>query len=211
LKVATPALNSEWHEPLESSFNERDNDLLALISKEDLTLFTFEGLKRRIGMHSETLSRILDRLEEEGIVQKQPGGYKVTSRINEFLRPHPTCTDESHVPLLNTFLPSDMSVQQLISDLKGKWFGLLRWLGLAENAEGVALKWITEDGGIQINANISERTLTIEAKFLRDKDLNMALQASYQLMTYIGKLCSRSRLVRHVGYFGGSDLYLMPA
>jgi len=182
-----------------------------LISEEDLTFFTFDGLKRRMGLHPETLSRILGRLEQEGIVEKGHGGYKVTSKINEFSRLRPTCGDESHVPLLQTFLPSDTSVQQLMSDLRGRWFGLLRWLGHSEGGEGVTLKWITEDGGIQVDANISERALTIGAKFLHDKDLNMALKASYQLIAYIGKLCSGSRLMRRVAYLGGSDLHLMPA
>jgi hypothetical protein len=211
MKVGASVLDVEQRDPTESSFSERDNDVLTLISEEDLSLFTFDGLKRRIGLHSETLSRILNRLEQEGVVKKGPGGYEVTSKINDFLRPRPTCGDESHVPLLQTFLPSDVSVPQLISDLRGRWFGVLRWLGIGENAEAVTLKWITEDGDIQVDANISGGALTIEAKFLHDKNLNMALKASYQLVTCIGKLCSGSRLTRRVAYFGDSDLHLMPA
>jgi hypothetical protein len=84
-------------------------------------------------------------------------------------------------------------------------------LGCTEGEEGITLKWITEDGGIQVNMNILEPALTIEAKFLRDKDLNMALKASYQLMVYIGKLCSGSQLIRRVAYFGDYDLHMMPA
>ena len=209
--MAASVLDVEWHDPAESPLCERDTDVLTLISEEDLTSFTFDGLKRRIGLHPETLSRILGRLEQEGVVKKGPRGYQVTSKINDFLRPRPTLGDESRVPLLQTFLPSDTSVPQMISDLRGKWFGLLRWLGLAEGAEGTTLKWITEDGGIQVDANISGRALTIEAKFLHGKDLNMALKASYQLMTYIGKLSSSSRLIRRVAYFGDSDVNLMPA
>jgi len=209
--VATSILDAEWQDPAESSFGERDRDVITLISEEDLALFTFDGLKRRMGLHPETLSRILGRLEHEGLVQKGPGGYKVTSKISEFPRLRPTCGDESHVPLLQTFLPSDMSVQQLILDLRGRWFGLLRWMGLSENGEGVTLKWITDGGDVQVDANISERALTIEAKFLHDRDLNMALKASYQLMTHIGKLCSGSRPIRRVAYFGGFDVRLMSA
>jgi hypothetical protein len=101
--------------------------------------------------------------------------------------------------------------QQLILSLKGKWFGLLRWLGISENNQGVTLKWVTEDGGIQIAANIQGTTLNIEAKFLTNNDLNLALKASYQLMTNIGKLCQGSHaLARNVAYFGGSNFY-MPA
>jgi len=206
-------LNADWHDVAESSFSERDADVLNLISEEQLALFTFDGLKRRMGLHSETLSRILGRLEQEGIVEKGHGGYRVTSKIDEFLGLRPTCSDESRVPLLQTFLPSDMSVENLASHLRGRWFGLLRWLGSSDRKgrEEVTLKWITEDGGIQVDATVSDRTLTIDAKFLHDKDLNMALRASYQLVTYIGKLCSSSRLIRQVAYVGDFDVHLTPA
>jgi DNA-binding transcriptional ArsR family regulator len=213
MKVATSTMNADWQDIAESSFSERDADVLDLISEEDLALFTFDGLKRRMGLHPETLSRILSRLEQEGIVEKGQGGYRVTSKIDEFLGPHPICSDQSRVPLLQTFLPSDMSVQNLSSQLRGRWFGLLRWLGSSERKgrEEVALKWITEDGGIQVDANVSDRALTIEAKFLHDKDLNMALRASYQLVAYIGKLCSSSHLIRRAAYVGDFDVHLTPA
>jgi hypothetical protein len=209
-QVSGTTLNDEWQIP-ESSLSERDADVLNLINQEALTRFTFDGLKRRLGLHSETLSRILSRLEQEGIVEKGPEGYRVTSKIDEFQPMHSTISDESRMSLLQTLVPTNVSVEQLILNLKGKWFGLLRWLGSTEGEDGITLKWTTEDGSIQVNVNILEPALTIDAKFLREKDLNMALKASYQLIVYIGKLCSSSRLIRHVAYFGDHDLNLMPA
>jgi len=193
------------------SLGDRDSDILAFLSQEDFTFFTFEGLKRRLGLHPETLSRILNRLEQEGIIKKTAEGYAVTREIAKRLKLHQNDTSESRASLLQTYLPSDVPVQQLVSNLRGKWFGLLRWLGLAENSEGVTLKWITEDGDIQIDAKITENTLNIEAKFLRHNNLNRALKAAYQLMAHIGKLCARTPMARHVAYFGDSDFHLMSA
>jgi hypothetical protein len=204
-----PLFNVGWHGF--PAVSERDADVLSLIDEEDLTLFTFDGLKRRLGLHPETLSRILSRLEQEGIVKKDANGYTVTPKISK-LRLTETRRDEPHVPLLQTYLPSNMQVQQLIASLTGKWFGLLRWFGLTQDSRGVTMKWVTEDGGIQINANIQDNTLTIEAKFLRENNLNRALNASYQLMGYIGRLLSGGHhLAKHVGYFGNTDVTLMPA
>ena len=206
-----PLLNVNWQAaPDFYSLNERDTDVLSLIDEEGLTTFTFDGLKRRLGLHPETLSRILSRLEQEGMVKKSLEGYTVTPKITK-LKFHTTRDEASNVSLLQTFLPSDMLNERLIVDLKGKWFGVLRWLGMSENSEGVTLKWITEDGGIQIAAIISEIELNIEAKFLSDTNLNLALKAAYQLMAQVGKLYSSTRLARHVAFYGDSNFYLMPA
>ena len=207
-----PILNMSWETAPDLSFGERDNDVLSVINSEDLTVFTFDGLKRRLGLHPETLSRILVRLEQEGLLKKEAHGYKVSPRITR-LKLHQPQNTENHVPLLQTYLPSNIIVQHLISNLNGKWFGRLRWFGLSENSHGVTLKWVTEDGGIQINATIQDSTLSIEAKFLHENNLNLALNASHQLMAHIGKLCSGSRTATatHVGFFGDGNIFLMPA
>jgi DNA-binding MarR family transcriptional regulator len=205
-----PLLDVNWQSlPADYSLSERDADVLALIENEDLAIFTFDGLKRRTGLHPETLSRILVRLEQEGIVKKEHEGYRVTPKITK-LKLNQAHKEETTTPLIQTFLPSDLMTQQLILSLKGKWFGVLRWLGISENSDGVTLKWITEDGGIQIAANIQGTALNIEAKFLTNNNLNLALKASYQLMSNIGKLCQGSHTARNVAYYGVSP-FLMPA
>ena len=94
-----PVLNVNW-QSLQADYelSERDADVLALIEKEDLATFTFDGLKRRIGLHPETLSRILARLESEGIVKKEREGYKVTPKITR-LKLHGQQREEATTPL----------------------------------------------------------------------------------------------------------------
>jgi DNA-binding transcriptional ArsR family regulator len=200
-----PLLNVNWQDlPDSYALSERDTDVLSFIEEEDLAAFTFDGLKRRLGLHPETLSRILSRLEQEGIVKKNPDGYIVTPKITK-LKLHQQHKEKPSTSLVQTYLPSNIPVQQLILQLRGKWFGLLRWLGTSENSEGITLKWITEEGAIQLNASIQGTALNIDAKFLSSSNLDLALKAAYQLMAYIGSLCTSTRLARHVAYYPGSS------
>ncbi|MCX8150988.1 MAG: Lrp/AsnC family transcriptional regulator [Candidatus Bathyarchaeota archaeon] len=190
------------------SLSERDIEVLAFLSEEEFTFFTFEGLKRRLSLHPETLSRIINRLEAEGVIKKSDEGYIVAKEIAQKLKQYSNMNNTPvRVILLQTYLPSDIPTQELVSNLRGKWFGLLRWLGLAKNNEETTLKWVTENGEIQLDAKITKNTLTIEAKFLDGCNQNLALKASYQLMTHISKICQNQRpsqmpSAQKVSYFG---------
>ncbi|HKZ94512.1 MAG TPA: hypothetical protein VJ249_08045 [Candidatus Bathyarchaeia archaeon] len=191
------------------SLGRRDTSVLHVIREEELTSFTFDGLKRRLGVHPETLSRILYRLEEQGIIQKATRGYNVTPKAKQLLRQHLTYETQPTVPILQTLLSPDIPIQQIISSLRGKWFGSLRWVGTSQTLEATALKWITEDGGTQIEAIFTEGTLSIEAKPLTEKDLNKALKASYQLVGYITKLYSRPAQTRPIAFLTDYSPYHM--
>jgi DNA-binding Lrp family transcriptional regulator len=209
--IMVPILNVDWHFlPTGYNFNERDTDVLSLIEKEDLTMFTFDGLKRRCGIHPETLSRILSRLEEEELIKKSSHGYSVTPKITKLKLNHES-QEEHTSTLLQTYLPSDLMTQQVIDDLKGRWFGLLRWLGMSETSRGVTLKWVTDDGGIQIAADIQGAQLNIEAKFLTSNNLNIALKAAYQLMTNISKIYQTSKAAKHTTAYLGKNNFMPPA
>ena len=189
--------------------NSRDMEVLRVIEEEKLASFTFEGLKRRINTHSETLSRILYRLEEQEILEKANEGYRVTEKGKELLGVHPLNSEEPRLMLLRTLLPPEMDMHRVFLDLKGRWFGTLRWLGYSKKGNEFVLKWITDDGGIQVDATFSPNALTVEGKLLEGKDLADAIRASHQLVGYVARLYSRPRM-RQVAYFKTSEGYLMP-
>jgi DNA-binding PadR family transcriptional regulator len=163
-------------------------EVLRFIGEEALLGFTFEGLKRRLGAHSETLSRILDRLEEQRILEKTGQGYQVTERGREVTSLRQLAASEPRLTLLRTLLPHVDNPRDAISNLRGRWFGPLRWLGYSEDEKGTIMKWITEDGSIQVDAIFSRGELTIEGRIKEGKDLTDAIKASHQLMGYISKV-----------------------
>lgn len=171
----------------DSGITPRDSNILQAIQGEGLTVFTFDGLKRLLGVHQEMLSRVLERLEDEDLVEKVPEGYRVTVRGDE-LFPRPLSSAQPRIPIVQSLLPQDVDIQWIVSRLKGRWFGSLRWLGYSQSDEGVVLKWITEDDGIQVDAKFTDAFLNIEAKVGEGKEVSHAVKASHQLLGYISRL-----------------------
>src|SRR5438552_16960774 len=124
----------------------RDSNILHAIQDEALTVFAFDGLKRLLGVHQEMLSRVLDRLEDEGLLEKGSEGYRLTDRGSHQVA-RPLNSPQPRIPIVQSLLPHDIDVQRIIAGLKGRWVGSLRCLGYSQTDEGVVLKWITEEEG----------------------------------------------------------------
>ena len=175
----------------------RDSNILQAIQEEGLTVFAFDGLKRLLGVHQEMLSRVLDRLEDEGLLEKVSEGYRLTTRGSQPIA-RPLNSIQPRIPIVQSLLPHDVDVQRIIAGLKGRWFGSLRWLGYSQNEEGLVLKWITEEDSIQIDAKFTENYLSIDAKVGEEKDVSQAVKASHQLMGHISQLYGGPRRGRNL-------------
>jgi hypothetical protein len=175
-------------------FGKKEKSVLQVIIEESLTNFIFDGIKRKTGMHQETLSRTLARLEHSGIITKTSEGYAVTDNAKEHFPIALGYSSSSiHVPLIQTILPQDVDLECILSGLQGKWFGTLRWFGRSKTESNITLKWLTEDGKVQIEALFSDSSLSIEGKLQNNKDLSNAIKASHQLMEQIIKLYSKQK------------------
>lgn len=180
----------------------RDADIIRTIGDEGLSVFTFDGLRRITKSHPETLSRILDRLEDGGLVVRTPEGYSVTGKAAKAFGPRQTASGTRSVPLLHTFLPYEASAGRVVAALKGRWLDNIRWVGMADGEDGIVMKWVTDDGGAIVDARFSAGQLDIEAKVADDSDLPKAVRAAHQLVGRISRLYARPRL--------GSRAALMP-
>lgn len=170
-----------------NDYDLRDNDLQILGTFHDSdSKFAFQGLKRKLGMHQETLSRALRRLESEELVEHTLDGYRLTSRGSAIIKKAHGSRSEPR-KILETYLPSDVSPSDIISRLKYSWFSALRWLGYTETKEGVILTWVTEDGSLQIRARFHGNRLSIETDSDREGLSQMSIKFAYELISRITK------------------------
>jgi hypothetical protein len=186
-----------FEDPDDSNLTPRDTGVVQAILDEGLTVFTFDGVKRLLGLHQEKLSRIIDRLEEEGLLERVPEGYRVTARGRETI-PRQLGSAQPSIPIVQSLLPHDVDLQSIISGLKGRWFGSLRWLGYAENDEGTVLKWIADQDAFQIDAKFTENYLSIDARVDEGKETSEAVKAAHQLLGHISRSYTTPRRRAHI-------------
>ncbi len=176
--------------PLASGIDGKDAEIVRAIGEEELSAFSFDGLRRITGTHPETLSRVLERLQEDGYVRKSSEGYLATERAREAAWPR---TDEgwTRVQILHTLLPFGVSPEAVVASLRGRWFDTLRWVGMREDESSVTMKWVTENGSAIVDMKLSEGQLDVDAKVKSEAGLPEAVRSAHRLMGRVSKLYAR--------------------
>lgn len=174
----------------------RDAEILNFLEQEELQHFSFDGLQRSLQMHPETLSRSLTRLEEDAHIQKTPDGYRLLRH-----GAHPAQLSERHtIQLAQTLLPTQTTPSTLLQQLKGRWFGQLRWLGYSQNRTSLTLKWTTTDGRIHLHAKQEGPLLTLQASLQEETPLDEAVQVAHQLLSQLSTTYAHQPHARLASY-----------
>lgn len=131
-----------------------DGRVLQMMASSADTSFSFQGIKRSLQVHQEKLSRSLNRLASQGLVGKMESGYTITKKGLRLMG------NNSAAPVVtvvgSSYLPGDLDSASVASMLKGKWFSGMRWLGSSPTENGAGLKWVTDDGEIQVQVKFSK-------------------------------------------------------
>jgi biotin operon repressor len=171
----------------ESDLDEREREVLKFLSSEQNAYYSFQGLRRKLGYHQETLARTLKRLEEARAIERSPQGYKVMNNGTSYTfsvhinQPQPK-------PIIDAYLPSQVDVTVLFQKLKGRWFSNFRWLGYSRDGDQLAMSWISEDGQIELQAKIGGGKIIIAADSLNHIEQPGQIAAAYQLFDHVSKI-----------------------
>jgi len=170
---------------------EHDREVLEFLSQDPSSQVAFQGLRRRLGIHPEQLSRALHRLAEDNLVEHTELGYRVTQRAMEVLSPGALRSDDPGVTILQTYLPANLDLRALVQALRGAWIGPLRWYGLSEFADGMRLAWALEDDSIRLETFIRPGQLVVTAKVASPDQLDNAARLGHQLFQHVVREVSR--------------------
>jgi len=171
----------------EFDLDEREIEVLKLLSSEQNAHFSFQGLRRRLGLHQETLTRTLKRLEDVNAIERSPDGYALRKAGNNFSFIVHTNTPNSK-PIVEAYLPAQVDVTVLFQRLRGRWFGNFRWLGYSHDGNLLSMSWISEDGRMELQAKINSDKITIGADTHGNYNESEQMAAAYQLFDHITKI-----------------------
>ena len=171
----------------QSDLDEREREVLRFLSSEQNGYFSFQGLRRRLGFHQETLTRTLKRLEEAQAIERTTEGYKVKGHNSAYSFSVQT-NQSSTEPVIDAYLPAQIDVTILFQKLRGRWFSNFRWLGYSHDGVRLSMSWISEDGQMQLQARISGGKITITADSFTKLDESRQISAAYQLFDHISKV-----------------------
>jgi hypothetical protein len=127
----------------------------------------------------------LQRLESEGLVRKTDKGYEIT-RSGTMLALRGASQEQVHrVQVLSSFLPLGTDPRVIASNLEGRWFGRLRWLGVREGIESMELRWVTDGSDVEVVLNITMGRLTIDTNAKDQRGMVEAFLAAQQIFSMV--------------------------
>jgi DNA-binding Lrp family transcriptional regulator len=187
-----------------NDLRQSDIDILEMLfdngDENTIATFTFNGLKIRSNLHQEILSRSLKRLKELGLIDKTKLGYnfnkkgkfifsKLKSIINEERN-----NQTKYIQIIHASVPFQISNQQIVEKLAGKYFGSLRWIGMVQNIKGYQLKWKDIEILIEIVVYLSNNNIIIETNDDNLLNISKAFSYSTRIIESIGNIGMKNNL-----------------
>jgi len=149
-----------------SSLEDREARVLTELSREGEATVAFQGLRRKLELHQEALARTLRRLERDGLVARDEGGYKLTEQGHAALRGVVPEGARETLTVVQAVLPPHVDPQGVVEHLGRRWFRGLRWYGRSEAPDETTLTWLAEPGNAKVRVRVAGGTLTLEAEVL---------------------------------------------
>jgi hypothetical protein len=123
----------------------------------------FNGLRRTLHAHPESLTRALRRLERYGVVEHASSGYRLTGPPDGTEGPpaSPATPEARWSPVAEVALAPTLQAPSLLGLLAGRWAGNLRWVGIYERPHDPLLVWSRRDGPGEVLLSVQNGRLRV--------------------------------------------------
>ncbi len=185
---------------VEDPVTDRDRVILEEMARHGDARVAFQGLRRRLGLHQQILTRALRRLEADGFVNHGEGGYRLTDSGFDALagRTLPAATTDV-MTLAHALLPPHVAGEELARILAGRWFKGLRWYGRSGGPGETVLAWLTDPGEREVRVRVTSGAVAIEAELEHGDEASDFARAGVLLNAVADVYARNTRGVRAFG------------
>lgn len=167
----------------------REQSVVAELGRFGDARIAFQGLRRRLGLHPQALTRTLRSLERAGVVGHDERGYFVAPKHRRFVASEPT---EAYRPVFAAILPPHVDPKHLADQLSRRWFQGLRWYGITEQPGEFVLHWILDADLTSVRLRITPRGLGLE---LENGTKGLPFEAAAPILQAVATYYGRPALV----------------
>jgi hypothetical protein len=144
----------------------RLEDRVVQLLQENSGAIAFNGLRRSLRAHPESLTRALRRLERYGVVERAPAGYRLSGGAGPASGPAGLLRgpEVRWEPVAEVALAPAVEPESLLGHLAGRWAGSLRWVGVYDRPGDPLLVWSRRDGPGNVLLSVRPSRLRVYAE-----------------------------------------------
>lgn len=176
-------------EDIDVTLDDREMDVVQELARGEGRT-AFQGLRRRLGIHQQALTRTLRRLERQGVVERAADGYALTGHGLAAVRQKPALARTGDIlPILQALLPPSVTAEDVADRLARRWFRDLRWYGRSDGPSGITLSWLSVDRGALVRVRFASGLAVLEVEVPHGARLQ-AFPAAQAVLKAIAELYS---------------------
>jgi DNA-binding MarR family transcriptional regulator len=188
-----------------------------LLSREDTSHYSFTGMKRKLNVHQQSLTRALARLEDLGFVEKSLAGYRLNKKVEIAEITDANVNKLSSIfprnvtsQLLHARIPVRIDIEKILIGLHGKWFDKYRFIGSKSTSNGYVLKWLNEEGSFELILTIVGNYCIIDTNADSEELKLHAMFGASRLIREITKIVQRKLHGFRINAIGNNNIGLTP-
>jgi hypothetical protein len=152
-------------EPAGTPRDPRVEDRVVQLLGQHPGALAFNGIRRTLQVHPESLTRALKRLERYGVVAHDPAGYRLSPAAQlEDAVPDPEVAPLTRASVAEVQMAPGLSGTHILGLLAGRWAGTLRWIGVYDSESEPLLAWSRTDGPGQVLLGLRNGVLRVYAE-----------------------------------------------
>ncbi|MHA1144418.1 MAG: hypothetical protein ACTSRW_06755 [Candidatus Helarchaeota archaeon] len=178
------------------------------LAKRSISSLSFQGIKRKLNIHQQILTKALNRLLDKEFISKRSDDnhYVLSDKGRNFLQrlllqiKSRKTSSTNKWRIIEQTHKTPLTAREFLENLMGKWFGNFRWVGWFQDRDSIKVEWISTDNAYEAIASHEGRNQVQQGNIVKtflvqkspEKSLKELEIQSKQFNIQISKLLSQA-------------------